>query len=128
MQISSVNLTENNINFERNLKIKGQWPKKMKEAFVTSPYVQKLNSGEKDVVARLSSHYVSEKEGRLNGNHNEGDIIYKIYISLVNEGFWSELADNLHLIKRKSITQNFHRERGLIKCFDEKHFKKFFNP
>ena len=121
MKILTNNTNKINTNFNGRIYTKGKnWTPELKAAFEQSEYFKKMASNKKDIVGRLSLKTINKLDDFI---HSYGEKTYKLHVSILNENsILSRIADKFHLISRKELTRNYHRETGLLRCFDDSHY------
>lgn len=125
MNISSISSAVPN--FKACVISKGNWTPHLAINFAVNSEVNKLSSGNYDVIAEM--HH--KKAGAKDINHSEGENLYKLSIrSIPTQPTWfDKLKERLGLLPKVNVTRHFHREDSLISIMDlkinaEKYAKK----
>lgn len=114
MEISKIN--EKSQAFNGKLYLKGKWPKRMKNAFISSPQIQSLTKNH-DVFAHVIYDY------DFHAFTKENSKVYKILVNTYNDKSHFNWIRNLFEKQPGvSLTHDYHTERRMIPRFDETHF------
>ncbi len=111
-------ISQNNYaqNFTGKVYIKGDWPVKMKYAFLASPQVKSLSANH-DIFAHIDSTYDYEAFTKQDSK------VYKILVGAYKDNsHFNWLRDLFGKNSRKSLTYNYHSQKRTISRFDALHF------
>ncbi len=107
------------------IKVNGQkWVDGVFDAIMMSesPSLGRLLQGH-DIYLRQRAKTVK----KYDGVHYEGQRVYQIVASIVKENsVIGRIADSLHLVPRRKVTQNYHADYNLSKYMDEEHFARVY--
>lgn len=89
---------------------KGKWTKELKDAFLSSPAIKELASGNKDVIGRL----ISTTAKKNDYNHTWGEPLFKLSLEMrSSKPSLKEKMQSMLGISRKVINRYFHSEDSM---------------
>lgn len=105
-------------NFNGKIITRGKWPTVMKNAFEFNPEIEKLASGEFNIIGKVSRR----KPFKDDFYHYENDRLYKLSIIAMPEK--ATLMDNIKylfgMLPKINLTRNYHSSATMIDLMKER--------
>lgn len=117
MNIQSVN-NKGNASFGGRIITKGQWTNGLSEYFKNNQEVQKLASGDYNIIAKMSKKI----SGTNDRNHAAGLPIYKLTLKAIPEksSLWEKFKLLFGLSPKIKVTRHHHMEPSMKHLMDER--------
>ena len=116
----NISLTDNRnrINFYGKIITKGQWTNELSGYFKTNQEVQKLASGNYNIIAKMSEKI----SGTNDRNHVAGLPIYKLTLKAIPEknSLWEKFKLLFGLSPKIEVTRHHHIEPSMRLLIDER--------
>lgn len=116
MNIQPIN--NSSLNFSGKIITRGKWPVTMINAFEFNPEVQKLASGEFNIIGKVSR----KKPSKDDIYHYENERLYKLSIIAMPEK--ATLMDNVKylfgMLPKINLTQKYHSDATMVNLMKER--------
>lgn len=114
MQVTPINCSYNQT-FEGRLIPKGKWTPSLLKSFENNSEIQKLISGEYDIVAKMNRQIAKKNE-----YYFKGTPLYSLTLSAEkpNLSFIEKFKNFFKSNKELKVAQNYHTEDGLLSIID----------
>lgn len=117
MNIQLIN-NRSNTSFGGKIITKGQWTKHLAEHFINNHEVQKLASGDYNIIGKMSEKISSTNDL----NHVAGLPIYKLTLKAISEksSLWENFKLLFGLSPKIKVTRYHHTEPSMKRLIDER--------
>lgn len=108
----------NNISFSGKIITNGEWTERLSERFKSNQEVQKLASGDYNIIAKMSK----KLSGNNDQNHIAGLPIYKLTLKAIPEktSLWERFKFVFGLSPKIKVTRHHHIEPSMELLIDER--------